>query len=374
MSLRLWTVPFISIWAALTATHYVTGRTADAEYEYIGLLTAGSFFWFGRYTALSERRRRRVNRVIAVLALIYGVAVFIQHFALPNTILGHQNLLHQGRLTGTFLSANTAATFLGLLFLFCLHRFLSRISDMNQSAGSTTATALLKAISSAPVTIAALIFLASGILLTGSRAGLFAIGLCASLLLATFLIFRTRKSDAQDVAPTRALNIVTPVCLALFCGVTLWAISGSLIDERMQTLESDFSDRQIMNQAAWQAGHLNPWIGHGLGSIRYAVSFVSTPQTNTALTDQNAAHNIFLQWFVQAGWPGMIGLIALILFTIFWTVSQRHDLRLKISIISAIIMVVIHGLFDFGLEIPSVLYLLAFFVGSASSKPLRNPS
>ena len=110
MSLRLWTVPFISIWAALTATHYVTGRTADAEYEYIGLLTAGSFFWFGRYTALSERRRRRVNRVIAVLALIYGVAVFIQHFALPNTILGHQNLLHQGRLTGTFLSANTAAT------------------------------------------------------------------------------------------------------------------------------------------------------------------------------------------------------------------------------------------------------------------------
>ena len=84
-----------------------------------------------------------------------------------------------------------------------------------------------------------------------------------------------------------------------------------------------------------------------------------------------AAHNVFLQWLVQ---QGVVGLLAMtfVFGVIFYPIIRslaapskkpRNFLRLSIAVT---FLVFAHGVVDYALEIPSVMWTYAYILGLAS--------
>ena len=357
MSFKPWVFVYLTAWTALVAVHYLTGRTVDAEQEYLMLLTGGCCFWVGRYSALTRRRRARVFRILSIFSLIFGI-----YSIDPYSVLAHAKLYHKDRLTGTFLSANTMATFSGMLFLFATFRFLKRLqSEADAGIGS----ALMRAAVKSPVSVSAAVTLSACILLTGSRAGTFCVVLALAVLFLAFAVLL--RSDPRS----KALSSPMAMCVGFVClvgaGSALWLLWGGGLEDRLESMDDDFQGRSAMLAASWRAGVLEPYLGHGLDGLRYAKLIVSTPSTNEDIISQNAAHNLFAQWFVQAGWPGLVGLFTVIVGAV-WRCLRSQSSILTIGFqLSILTLVLVHGLFDYALEIPSVFLLLSFLVGLSVS-------
>ena len=358
VKLGIWSYVWLIVWCTLTIAHGVTGRLADSEHDYFMLLAGGCFFWFGRYGSFSRRRRNRILQILAAFALIYGVFAFIQHISAPNFILGSEKRYHFDRLTGTFLSANTTAMFLGMLFLVCSYRVMKAFKK------STSLRAFLLM----PVSLCAILISSTCILLTASRAGAAAVCIGFVLLMIAFLLPDRAKSNSDFSRQDMSLTIGVGIVVFLVALVGIWSLSGELVEGRLDSISRDAGSRQILFDACWRAGELEPYLGHGLGGFRYAIDFVSTAEHNQLLISQNAAHNVFAQWFVQAGWPGLFGLCALIGLSMLRVVYSSQDwlpIGLQASILTQVLL---HSIFDYGLEIPSVFLLFAFILGLIGEK------
>lgn len=364
LKLSWWTFPIILIFIGFWGVHWLFGRSSDGAHEYIMVLSGGCVFWLGRYGALSRRRRRRIFKIIAVFALFFSFLSFFQHVIAPHYVLGIEKTYHVDRLTGPFLSSNTTATFLGMLITFLLFRFLRAFQTGQIDTENSAVPAPLQALISLPVTCSGLLVGFTCLLLTASRAGFFATSLALLVLLVAFL-FGKRQPKA-DTPITGGLSVSVIAAAFLVCVISIWSLSGTLLESRMDTLDSDLRGRQIMLTASIEAGKLEPWLGHGLNGVHHATAMTSTASTNTHIITQNASHNLFAQWFMQAGWPGLVGLVILIVWIMQVTLFSSQDRFVKGFRLSLLSLVIAHGLFDYALEIPAVFLFLSLLVGLTS--------
>lgn len=366
MKPRLWTLPFVISWAVLIAIHYYTELVADGEHEYLMLLSGACFFWIGRYVAQSRRRRSRFFNYLTGFALLFAAASFFQHVIAPDFVIGHAKKYHFDRLTGPFLSSNTTATFSGVLLVFIGFRILRKLQNGGDDTAVSGFAAFAHFVGKYPLSLPAFLFLTTCVMLTGSRAGFFATSLSLVILLLSFIVPSGRKSEDRRTDSGKLLKTIFPaIALTL---VAIWSLSGTLVETRLERLDQDYEARQIMFDASWRAGELRPWTGHGLDGLQYAKQLVVTPETNRSVDAQNASHNLFAQWFVQAGWPGLSGLILIVFFVLWRTVTSQEDNLIKGWQIATITLTVSHGLFDYALEIPSVFLLVSLLVGLGQSK------
>lgn len=369
MHLKLWTAPFLIGWGVFCWIHFTTGRTVDGEHEYLVLLAGGCLYWLGRHGALSRRRRRRIFTVIALFGFVFGLSAFLQHIIAPDHVLGLEKKYHVHRLTGPFLSANTAATFVGILLLFSAFHMLQIIQRGGTAQNSSSLPPMLRWLVSYPITLCSIPVLATCLLLTASRAGFFAVGLSLVFLLLGFAF--SGKTSSKTETRSHSLSIPLVAVTLAIAGFTIWSLSGSLLDARFDHLDRDFLPRQVMFDASWQAGKNAPWLGHGLNSLSYATAFASDAETNRYIITQNASHNLFAQWFMQAGWLGL-GLLGCLITILAWSTltSSAKPLRRAFTL-SLIILVIAHGIFDYAMEIPAVFLFLSLMLGLNSSPKKR---
>jgi O-antigen ligase len=75
----------------------------------------------------------------------------------------------------------------------------------------------------------------------------------------------------------------------------------------------DYQNRAIIWQTALDAGLEKPFLGHGFGMTELAIKEASFRLENNIRFEYiDSAHNIFLDWFIQGGFVGIIGLTALV--------------------------------------------------------------
>ena len=370
-SVTYWSFPFLLVWGGLVALHAVTHRIGDGSHEYIVLLSAGCVFWAGRYAALSYRRRERTMRLLVLLSFAIGFLSFIQHIAFPGTVLGIQKAYHLDRLSGPFLSANTFATFSGMLVLFLLYYLIKSVELGRENYSHLPhSLSILQILARKPLALSALAFLTVDLLLTQSRAGVGAFVLSAIVL---FSIIALQPQSKSEKAPGKATLVFGLIGLTVILFSGLWWISGSGIEERLQSSDATSSQyRQVIADISWQAGLSSPWFGHGLESFNIIKDYYATPENNKIIISQNASHNLYLQWFVQAGWPGLIGVCLLFLTLIVRALIAQQSMAMKGLQIAIIALLLTHGFFDYGLEIPAVLLWSAYLFGLSSTKPAGN--
>ena len=340
--------------AALGGLSAARGGLALAAPELGALAGAGGAFVVAASTGATTPTARRAAQILTWWLLAVLALAFVAHAADPDAVLGRPKPYHQGRLTGPFLSANTMAT------LSALALCLGIGGAVRAGAGAGGVLRWLDALGRRGLGAVLLaLFALACLLLTGSRAGL-AAGLVGAGWIALW----------QGRAAGRSFGGRLPTLLLLAAPVLLLvAVSGGVLGDRVLGVGTDGNGRLVLWRACLAAFAEAPLLGHGLGSFPRALAAQVTPETAPVLAVQNAAHSLPLQWLVQTGLLGTLGGLAVL---VHLGLALRRGLRrrrgraaLRVGVV-ALGVVFLHGLADYALEVPALLWTLSLIVGLAA--------
>jgi O-antigen ligase len=279
---------------------------------------------------------------LAVHALVLGGALY----ALWSLILfGIDRDPGATRLTGTFQSANTAATLFAALIVTTCGLALSA---QRRASGRGKLGDL---VSAAPYWAIAALFGAC-LFLTASRGGIAA----AAVGLALFVGLEALAGRIRLWVALAGGGVAAAV-LALQSPVLL----GRLADG------ADQSGRGQMFAIYWRAFQESPLMGYGLGSFDAVNKLHLSTANFGAVWAPRAAHNVYLQWLLEAGLIGalpMFACIALVLFLTWRGLGRRLRATSLIRGLLAVDAVfLVHGWSDFALQVPAMAALWAFVLG-----------
>jgi O-antigen ligase len=196
---------------------------------------------------------------------------------------------------------------------------------------------------------ALLIVLIGGLVLSNSRGGLgaFLAGLTTFALL-------SRRRAALSVM---IVVVLAALLLALPGGDAFLTRFGSLLD-------SGEVARTTLYELAVNAISLRPWTGWGLGSFEGVYSLLQPP-TEPAFYER--AHNTYLELMLELGIPFGLTLPLIALWLTgrcamgFRERARSHEFAALA--VSATVLVGVHSLVDFSLQIPAVAILYAAILG-----------
>ena len=306
----------------------------------------------------------------ACLYALYGLARFsldwdkILWFAHPSD-----------RITGPFLGPNNAATYYGLALVCALALFLQTYGryarDNHHSNLGYRIAASLQALSGIPgFILVMIIILLVTLLLTTSRAGIAAtLTGCLTLVLLRTVRSRSRNRSHSGNGPIRIAGLAVVGILFLI----VLELSGGRFTERVLTTEQDAGNRFDVYRMTWSAIADNAWTGTGLGTFQDIFPLYRDDVLRYGQT-WDKAHNDYLEVLVGLGIPvAMLFLTAL--FMLFLTVLRGYFRRRRDSIycgvaVSACVVVGLHSLVDFSLQIQAVAmaFTMLLALGAAQSQ------
>ena len=332
------------------------------------LLAYGAIFWLAfRLTADPGRARLARNAVIAIGSAYAAFGLF-DYFG--GTAL-FVDLPAQRAMSSTFVNRNSFATFAGLALLCAATVWFERIRHI-----LSTARPLRQKIVMAVETLlfhsgwatAALLAIAVALLLTASRGGI----LASLVALAAVVLLQLAPGRGQ----ARRRGPVVLFFLAVV-GVAL-LVAGNDVIERIdrQGLSIEDDLRGKIFATTIEAIRAAPWTGTGYGTYRDAIEAwrVNDPDIFAVW---EKAHNTWLENAMELGLPAALALDA----ALFWLalialkgVAERRRGRAFPALgVAATLLVGLHALVDFSLQIPAVAVLYAFIMGVAfaQSAPQR---
>ncbi len=354
-----WAHPF---WTWIPDRAAVTMDLDATRREILKLLGLAAVFVIGLWTGQNNARTRWFFRLLAWFAAAYAIWAFLDFFIDPAHVFGVERPFHQNRLSGGFLTANTAATLFGTLAIVMLAE-LRRVARDQQSDWSVDGVNRLARKAAIPAI--ALLFCVTDLLLSASRAGVLSF-LAAGMIYAAWEMFLTRRrSETQR----RNLGAVVLLC-ALAALALIGGVSSALVAQRLGTVETDMGVRADIFSAHWEAFLVAPWLGNGMGTFRQINYVQMTLENWEVLWIIGSAHNFVLQWLEEAGLAGalaMFGCVGCILWAIRGGMSHRRRPRIWMrGILCASIIPVAHGMFDFALQQPSYTVQWAMLLGVAA--------
>lgn len=328
-------------WAGVTPGSLTIDRGAT-RLEIAKLLGLACAFGLG---ALQGVRRDRAKATVELVVWIGGAYAVI---ALVSFLSGTQ-VAQGGRLSGGFLSANSGGTVFGILTVLGLTLFLrawSRTEGRGRTARLTAAAA----------PVACLALTAVCLMLTASRMALVATLFASGALLVWTLVSRKRNRSAIGAAA----GLLLAVAALLMVG------GNDLLWSRLAEGQSGLGDRSHLFSVHWAAFTASPLFGWGLGSFDAVNLQLMTAETAPDLWHIRATHNVYLQWLEEAGLAGAVPMFLLIGMIVASAVMRSGTGRgqtLLIGLTCANVVVLIHGLTDFGLQVPSIAAFWSFLLG-----------
>jgi O-antigen ligase len=339
-----------------------TAISADAALvSLMKLATYLTIFWL---TLQYARDRDRANQLLCIVS--WSGLVFAL-YGLINFVYGNPYLLWYARwtsqadVTATFVNRNHYATFAGLGLLCsagvgtAAFHAAWRLSDRSQATFPRT----LECLVGKPLTyFVIMLVIAMAWLQTHSRMGAAAVSLGIVAMLVLMLLSGLLRK-----------KLVLLFIVPLLC-VFLAEVSGNITLERIGgTMEID--RLTIFEVVADQIGSA-PLTGSGYGSFSQSFPIyrdLRLPGTATYLE----AHNTYLELAAEIGIPATILFEIAILWCVFLCLMgafrRRRDIVYPIVAVSATIVVGVHALLDFSVQIPAVaaLYSALLGVGVAQS-------
>ena len=338
---------------ALTVDRDATRR------ELFKLISMAATVTVGFLIGVSERRVRFFVSCVLASSVVYAGWAFLEHFAGLGRLFGAEKPLHADRLTASFLSANSAATMLGMLAVVAAGRLFQAVKE-SAAAGREGVSTLDGLSRRGGLPAMALLLLTTCVMATGSRAG---VGVTFVSLLA-FVGWELRAASDRE---TRLHRGVAPVAVAALTLVLVGILGAETTAGRLGATVTDAGARVTALEAHWQAFLASPWRGHGLGAFPVVNDLIQDPANHSALRQLNATHNVYIQWLEETGVVGaalMLGCIGCLLTRIVVGISGRRRMRTWMRAVLAMsLLVAAHGLVDYALQVPSIAWQWALWLG-----------
>ncbi len=330
----------------------ITVDRSSVVLNVLRLVGLACLFLASQIIGASETRRR---------VLVWFLLLALGAFAAV-AIVDHVSLRAGHRLTATLLSANTAATLMGVCLVFAVMFF----SQALQRTGGSLRLDKLGLDASLSVGFAAVFAVA--LAMTASRGGILATVVGLAVLLIWQVLAQGRRVRAVAILGGAAI-------LLAVIGVAMR--SADLTAARLENLGSDATVRKAIFDAHWEAFKTSPWFGFGLGSFPIVNQLIETSENLPVLFDIRATHNLYLQWLEEAGIVGSVVMLAWLLAA-FWragvdAVKPGMTGALARAAIAASVLVLVHGVSDFAVQAPALQALFAVGLGAmtATAPPRR---
>ena len=344
----------------------ISGGLIISGPDFAVLAAAVAVFLLAHGAARNAAQISPLWNVMLLVFLLIGMWAFADFIVNPENIHGRLRPYHEDRLSAAFLSANTAATFFGMVLIAAAASILRALTKIGSFHFFTLLEGLFR-----HALVGLLTFMFAGIclLLTASRAGLAFAALSLLILIIWEVIAFRRKEVAEN--HLSLLKIVGAIIIVLvMLGVGFWVLSGDVAGARYAELDDDANMRLVMYSAYWEAFLQRPFFGYGLGSFDQMNNSIMTGANAHILATQGAAHNVILQWLVQTGLVGtmtMLGFMAAIFVNIWRGLTRRRRYRtyLRATLVISV-FIVLHSMVDYAVEIPGFMWWWAFVLGLAS--------
>lgn len=328
------------------------------------LLAYGGIFWLALQSFRAPRPAWQAVLALALITACYSAYGLIVQFSGSQTILWYDKWAYEWVLTSTFVNRNSFATFAGLGVLCAIAAFvlaLGAMPSVERKAGSR-ASGVFIAISGLGLpgfaAIAAAAVNATALFLTASRGG------TASTILAVLVM--VIGLGARRRASWRMAWVLPALVVAVVAG--LFQISGERLERRLDWfaaaggLASD-QRAEVYRQTLSAIGD-NLFLGTGYGTYSSAFKPYRSAELDQAFYK---AHNTYLELGLELGSVAASALVLAVLLLALRCLSgfRRRSRSYIISWLGfcASVLVGIHALVDFSLQIPAVAVLYATLLG-----------
>jgi O-antigen ligase len=342
-------------------------RSATIEAIWI-TLTICAAFWLGLQHGREPARARRLVEAIAFFAALNALYGLFEAVTGRNFVLWFNNAAFKGRATGTFINPNHFAIYLSIGFacaFTCLIAAVQSGGDWQRYAGRQRLAALgLAAISAGARFGSLMLLIAAGVALSGSRAG-FAALIIICVVITVILIVRAKSRPRWALIGTGAIVIAV-----LLVGMLA---TGDTLDRRMAGVGQDdsVSSRVLANSYAFRIIADSPWFGFGYGAFEQVFPMYRDAKLPWATT-MNAMHNSYLEAAIGLGVPGAVFLITacgwVVLRCAIGAVKRRRDALAPIAATASMIVIALHALVDFSIQIQGIAYVLAALAGAGTAQ------
>jgi O-antigen ligase len=304
-------------------------------------------------------------RQLALAGATIAAFGLIQYFLFPGSLLLGEKLHYLDSVTGTFVNRNSAATLFGVATLLIvsilirlfqqlyLQREHSRVAP--QVGGRDNRITL--------ILYGGLLFIALlALFLTGSRGGLLSTFLPLMLIAVWFaLSFSSPTTPAGvRIGFAAASAAVLVLAFAIFGARPLFRFVRSGFDD----------DRWCVYRSTISAIADNPWFGTGFGSFHHVFPVYRTSECGIGGV-WDRAHNSFLEGYLGMGLPFAIVAIFVLVYLLFvFQIGYRTRQRFRIIPLTGmaiLLLIALHSLVDFSLQIPGVAAYVAAALGAAVS-------
>ena len=325
------------------------------------LLTYGAVFWLTlQLTRASDRARTAMIAVVVIgtVYAAYGVAIYL---AGNDWILLYRKWAYKNALSATFVNRNSFATFAGLCLLAAVTHFVEGfryLLTIERPLRQRIALVMNTIFGHGIARTIAMLLLMVALFLTGSRAGI-----ASSLagLVALMVSFARSGSLRRTHVATLSAAIVGSMVL-------VFTINGGLFVSRLGDRDTDFSESQrpIVYEATMDAIASTPWTGTGYGTYR-DVFAAYRPESLSSLFYWDKAHNDYLENALELGIPAAVALNLCILLLALDALRglwrRRRNRHFPALAVAATVLVALHSLIDFSLQMPAIAILYAFILG-----------
>lgn len=158
----------------------------------------------------------------------------------------------------------------------------------------------------------------------------------------------------------------------LAIGLIAWGVMDGWLHDETVAAGVGGSD-QLTNvqriQAYMSAWMENPVFGSGLGSAEIVRDRVTTLANAKAMLAPGQTHNVFVTWLVETGLAGLSILVVALTAMHGRIIAALRSHRtprtfLRLAVIASLLML-LHGVTDSSLDLPSAVWLYAFLLGAA---------
>ncbi len=359
------------IWGELTSRGFPSspGVSLDPELTWEALLRVGTtvgVFVLALELAQDPRSARRLSLAFVFIAAVYALYGLLR-LAFGWDILLWEVNRYTGYATSTFVNRNHFATYVNLAVVVAVSTLVSPLFRTDRISWRQTGLGLVKhAFEKNGLLLAALIALVFASLLSGSRGGFISVSLALIFLTAAALL-KGRPAG---------LRVVAVITLVAIISLVFIEFAGHKILQRFAVLSNqtdvDGAGRFAVWDVALRALYERPFLGHGYGGFE---SIFTLHRDERFSVVYDFAHNTLLEDAVGLGvlaaafW--YIAILTLFIHCIRgFAIRRRHQVY-PLAAASATVLVGVHALVDFSIQIPAIAlsYAALLGIGCAQAQP-----
>jgi len=344
----------------------ITVNPYNSNTALMRLLTYGVIFFLSFQYSRRSRNARLALNVTLFAGLFYallGLYLYFTNYHFSSPLL--KDLSHNGDLRSTFINRNHYTCYTSIILIISLAKLFdvtsSKIENHRISTGYFFG-AITNIFQTGWFYLLLSITVFSSILLTHSRGGFISVTIACAILFSIFI-----SNAKNNKAPIMISSITAFLCCIFFI-----SISGEDTSQRLRSTSIENS-RMNVYSATINGIADSPILGKGFGT--YAESFPKYRDSETNLFFAKA-HNTYLETAFELGIPALILILlllgSLLAICIMAIKKERRNIIYPAIGIASTVLIAVHSLVDFSVQIPAIASLYSMLLGTAVAQSLKH--